>query len=782
MSLNKRVNDSVSSIVTADVSSDLGTSDTLKESVKPRVQVAHLSCDHSGWIFQRRIPMSLRTSKSKRVVKARLWPMAIGEARLVSRHLGYWTDCVFAVLKEATSMFDQLDFSDPEALLAGMTQEEIDRLLSAMQGAFDEEVQRLRQQETLHPNDNTTGVIKAVKTLQHEIEELRSSPEVLQKHCDIDGAVSRIEAEQTVVLSKSEMAKGYTEINVMSSRAKSLAALRECFKRAPTSIPVMMAALAALSEIYDERQEPSVEAEPASTPPTESDFPQQNEPQAAPIEQDLCDSANKNAVLGPTEGDNLDEANNLRTSGAIQSEIEPAEAQGSSISSVTTQSPEPVQSKPMFAGMVDRAKVHRPNALNSPYPYLSIAAGEYLQGWARRLGWSIPAELKKSDWDEEIEEPDGVGTARTRVQVFIDLIGDHPIDTYKTRDFQTFVDLVVRYPKNAKQSKACRGVPTRELILGRRANGFSNVDTSEFITFAKVTIKDGYLAPINSAIRAWRDEQEELDKLQGISTGDLRYPDETVRHVNNDQISRRTVTSVLEAGLETGRLTDTMLPLFGLLATRRLGLLTHMIGTDISAQYDDDEARPVYTVSAKKIVMIKGKKVKRPLKTSDSEKTFTIHKVLTEIGFTDWLLQRGDDYVFEALHLYADPSRNASKRMSRLFSRSGASEGETFKSLRSLGIDIYDDETEKSGRAIRQMSGHAARDVHDGNYGTKGLTENRAIALMNIPLPQWLDEMTDMFRGLDFDKLARADLRLTRQDIKKAAERDAKSNGSNTYD
>ena len=133
------------------------------------------------------------------------------------------------------------------------------------------------------------------------------------------------------------------------------------------------------------------------------------------------------------------------------------------------------------------------------------------------------------------------------------------------------------------------------------------------------------------------------------------------------------------------------------------------------------------------------------------------------------MLARSDEYVFEALHLYDDPERNASKRLGRILS-SVRKAGEVFHGLRGTGIDLYADEVTKGSRTVRQQSGHSGKDVHD-EYGSKGLTESRAIEVHSIRLPQWLTELVLRLKDLDFDALAEEDRRYTRRNIAAAKRR-----------
>jgi hypothetical protein len=130
---------------------------------------------------------------------------------------------------------------------------------------------------------------------------------------------------------------------------------------------------------------------------------------------------------------------------------------------------------------------------------------------------------------------------------------------------------------------------------------------------------------------------------------------------------------------------------------------------------------------------------------------FVLHNFLVEIGFVDWA-RRQNGWVFAAVHEHPNPSKYASKVMSRLLRRSGAQEGEVFHSLRGDAIDEMRG-AEVQSRARKLQSGHELGDEHE-KYGFRALKAADCKRLAEMPLPEGID--WDVFRGLDFDKLAAA--------------------------
>lgn len=140
-------------------------------------------------------------------------------------------------------------------------------------------------------------------------------------------------------------------------------------------------------------------------------------------------------------------------------------------------------------------------------------------------------------------------------------------------------------------------------------------------------------------------------------------------------------------GVGRGLLDEAMLPLLGHLTGRRLGLLVHLTGDDIREKYKD-----VWVAQTSGTIKI-GKTWRRvPIKTEASSTFFVLHGYLKEMGFVDWAVARGDQFLFPELMRLVDPSKSASS-MSRLFEKAGVTEKrkEVFHSLRGGNIELMRD-------------------------------------------------------------------------------------------
>src|ERR1035437_271151 len=121
------------------------------------------------------------------------------------------------------------------------------------------------------------------------------------------------------------------------------------------------------------------------------------------------------------------------------------------------------------------------------------------------------------------------------------------------------------------------------------------------------------------------------------------------------------------------------------------------------------------------------------------------------IGASIWRKQTG--WVFMALHdRIDDPGDTASKRFSRLFLGNGGIKEmlQTFHALRGTKIE-YDRLLKVDIRIIQKQVGHEFEGVHE-RYGAPVLTPPEIDQVANLPLPTGID--WDMFRGLDYDKMA----------------------------
>lgn len=243
--------------------------------------------------------------------------------------------------------------------------------------------------------------------------------------------------------------------------------------------------------------------------------------------------------------------------------------------------------------------------------------------------------------------------------------------------------------------------------------------------------------------------QTQHDYATPIARTKLIYPDTARPSVAAEPLSRQKVELLLRTGVETGYLDNAMLPLLGFLTGRRLGLLVHMKGSDIRDKYGD-----VWVAQTNGIILLHGKWQRSPIKTEASTSFFVLHNFLKEIGFIDWAVKKGDEFLFSELMRLDDPSKSASSYMGRLFKKAGIKDtrNEVFHSLR--GGYISESAEQQIDRRERKLQvGHQlGEDEHD-KYGFKALTDKQARRIASLPFASNID--LSMYQGLDFEKMAR---------------------------
>lgn len=367
------------------------------------------------------------------------------------------------------------------------------------------------------------------------------------------------------------------------------------------------------------------------------------------------------------------------------------------------------------AFQLDRRTVERPA---SSKPLFSVVANEYL----------ATRKSSKSGDNKDI------ATAETRLNLFVELIGDHPIDTYTATDLQAFIDLIKYWPKDAK----CRPdhLTAREIIA-------SNNDY-RFETLAKKTLEEGYIAAIKAALNSGQVKYD----YRPIANAKLVYPDLARPTVHTEPLGNAKIQKVFETGVASGMFDKAFLPLIGFLTGRRLGLLIHLKGSDFREKFEG-----VWVAQTSGIVLSNGVWRRVPVKNTASTSFFVLHNFLSEIGFVQWAKELGDEFLFPELTRLKDPSKSASSYMGRLFEEAGIKEsrGEVFHSFRSGCIaDAGDHNIEKRDRQMQV--GHEVGDDEHDKYGFRNLTERKARILADLPIEVDLS----MFRGLDFDEFANA--------------------------
>ncbi|PWI52081.1 hypothetical protein B5K03_21580 [Rhizobium phaseoli] len=360
----------------------------------------------------------------------------------------------------------------------------------------------------------------------------------------------------------------------------------------------------------------------------------------------------------------------------------------------------------------DRRFVSRPQ---SNQPLFSKAAKDY---FAQR-------EANTSLGNKDI------GTGRYRIDLFIELIGDHPIDTYSVTDLQAYVNLLKYWP--AKKEDRPETKPAREILQ-------DNADL-HLEPLAKKTMREGYVTIVKSVFAYCERHAGLRNHIRGAR---LDFPDTAKPTMPSEPLAYHKISQLFRKAVETAELDYAMLPLLGLLTGRRLALLVYLRGSDIRQKYNG-----VWVAQTPGIIQI-GKVWKRvPYKTDASITYFVLHQFLVEIGFVEWAASLGDRFIFQELTRLTDPSKSASQYMGRLFGRAEIKEArsEVFHSLRGGYIDESRDQDVSTRDSKLQVGHEVGADEHD-LYGFRAISEKKARQLATLALNPEID--LSVYRGLDF--------------------------------
>lgn len=372
--------------------------------------------------------------------------------------------------------------------------------------------------------------------------------------------------------------------------------------------------------------------------------------------------------------------------------------------------------------LIPAFKLDRRTAPRKPSGLLQLSevAEEYFEARAVKVG----------------ENNKDIRTARYRLGVFIDLIGDHPVDTYTSADLQAYVALMTHWPADKRHRPA--SMTPREILA-------SNAEM-KFKPLKRSALEDGYVTIVKTIVRSKMTEWEYPDPFSGVK---LRYPDTAAPRESAEPLSAEKIGAIFRKGVEGGLLDEALLPLLGHLTGRRLGLLVHLTGNDIREKYPG-----VWVAQTSGITLGDNGIWRRvPIKTDASVTFFVLHDFLRQIGFVEWAAEQGDAFLFRELTRLSDPSKSASSYMGRLFRKAGVDGGrkEVFHSLRGGSIEQMRD-AKVDTRDRKLQAGHALDDEHD-LYGFRAISEKRANAMARAELVEGVD--FSVFEGLDFNRLAR---------------------------
>ncbi|MGU3478577.1 hypothetical protein [Methylobacterium sp. D48H] len=351
-------------------------------------------------------------------------------------------------------------------------------------------------------------------------------------------------------------------------------------------------------------------------------------------------------------------------------------------------------------------------------PLFSAAAADFIAGRIKTYG--------------DPKHPE-IGYLRHRAAVFIALVGDKPVDAYDRADLQNFANELSWLPSNVSKRE--------DYDLSKVAEYIADNKAAEGPGLAEKSIRETYLSRIKTILReACADAKVRVAFEGRIVIPKRAAPPRARIAPDQDEFGK-----VVRAGIDTGILSDALLPALGQLTGRRLGLLAFMRRENI-LRYNG-----VWVYRPQSHQMREGRWEPVPFKTGESLGLFVLHDLLAECGFIDWAL-RASGPVFPMLMRARDPADAAQKRMSRLYERSGADpqRSSTFHGLRA-GKIRHDRDLDLPARAVRLQVGHELTDVHDRYDGQMTNGELRAFA--TAPLPSGVD--WELLKKIDFEAFSR---------------------------
>lgn len=365
-------------------------------------------------------------------------------------------------------------------------------------------------------------------------------------------------------------------------------------------------------------------------------------------------------------------------------------------------------------------------AVSATSPLFSQIAEEYLS-------------LRKGGGADEAV----ISTARLRLDAFIELVGDRPLDQYRPLDLQNYVNELQYVPV-----ELTRQGPNHEALqkMGLQKAIAKNKEEHCYEPLALKTMQDGYVQVVKAAI----NNAVGLHRLSNpFSDFRIRWPSNAKPSVEREVLDFELIDKIFKLGVASGYLDDAMLPPLALMSTRRIGILPFLKGTD----FDDKHGVDIVRVNG--IIFDKAKAcyIRIPFKTGQSLRFFVLHDFFRRIGFIEWAKSQGDAFIFRRLQQTEDPADSASKRINRLLKRAGAigKNIEVVHSLRHGAKDLLIDE-DIDDKTTRLQMGHGARDDHTDYGRREALRRTQCRELARFELPKEID--WSIFEGLDFEAMA----------------------------
>lgn len=212
-----------------------------------------------------------------------------------------------------------------------------------------------------------------------------------------------------------------------------------------------------------------------------------------------------------------------------------------------------------------------------------------------------------------------IGRVRMYRDLFIDLIGDHPADTYTPSDMQAYIEFLRYWPAEEKDR---RPDLTPQEMIG------TNID----LTMKPLSLSTLQGIAVGSVKTALTRGATLYDYKSPLTNAKLTYPNSAPLPTTSAPLGASKINALFRTGCDSGHLESAMLPLLALVTGRRLALLLNLHGSDIVEKFPG-----VWVGQLNNIRLTDGRWQRVPIKTRQSTKYFVLHNVLSGIGFIDWL-------------------------------------------------------------------------------------------------------------------------------------------------
>ncbi len=218
--------------------------------------------------------------------------------------------------------------------------------------------------------------------------------------------------------------------------------------------------------------------------------------------------------------------------------------------------------KIFFLGIEDRKTVHRPQ---SQAPKFSEAAKINVEARELKKGLPVGASLPLIE-REKIALLRGkkfppakirdIRTTRMRHQNFIDLIGDHPIDTYNRDDFIALIDHLRFMLPNVSKRASASGKDTRSSFIEnwdpetsspRKPSLNTKTGKLQKVQMSRQTIKNGFIGCILPVFRSNEWNGRSCDPIAGKP---LEYPPCFTKSHSAEPISDQKMSLIVKSGLK----------------------------------------------------------------------------------------------------------------------------------------------------------------------------------------------------------------------------------------